>query len=401
MINKDKTDIFSVAKYNSNGHWNTSQKGDIILSISALSQVLLGIVQGAFIVLGMDMELSTYYRVILSAIAIVVSVPILLKRKMTLVLITYLITFVIYIIHVLAFPDTIEYWHKEALRFTLPISIPCTLCILAIRDRYVFYYILRIIAYASGFFCLLYGYSVFTGLYDIGFSYNQGIGYSVLFPILVLAYDRKWYSIIFASILFMILLLYGSRGPVMSLALFGAYVLITKRKYGLAILLVLFLIFGVSFLNSSLQSHGLSSRTLELYLSGEIDMENGRDVLKAQIMKGIQDKPTGWGLFGDRVITNGANNAHSLIREVLAEFGVYMGSLVLFLFAFSIIRCFFRIRGADRDMFALFLFAGVAPTLVSGSYLTNTFFAVFVGVMFLLERREKRMHISFSTIQDS
>lgn len=387
MVNSD---IFKIVRSRNNGQWNKSQRGDLLLSFTALSQFLWGIVQGALIVLGMDTELSTLYRVILSAISVIVSMPVLIKRKASLIVITYAITLSVYVLHMAFYPETIEYWHKEAFRFTIPISIPSALCVIAVRERYVFYYVLRIIAYLSGLLCLFYGLSVFTGRYDIGFSYNQGLGYSILFPILVLFYDRKWYSLAFAAVLFIILLLYGSRGPVMSLALFVAYYLFTKRKYGLTVIIVLVLFFGASILNSAFQSQGLSSRTLELYLSGELDTENGRDVLKQQIDKGIEAKPAGWGLFGDRVITNGANNAHNIVREIIAEFGVYLGPVVLLSFVFVILHCFFKLRGADRDMFAMFLFACVAPTLVSGSYLTNTAFAVFIGVMILLPRSYKR-----------
>ena len=384
------SDIFTIARSRNDGHWSKSERGDLILSFTALSQILLGIVQGVFIVLGMNMELSTFYRVILSAISVAVSVPILIKRKSALILITYGITLLIYVIHIAVFPETIEYWHKEAFRFTIPISIPCALCVIAVKDRYIFYYVLRILAYLAGLLCMFTGLSILTGRYDIGFSYNQGLGYTVLFPILVLYYERKWYSLTFAAVLFLILLLYGSRGPVLSLALFIAYYLFTKRKYGLTIIIVFALFFGASILNSALQSQGLSSRTLELYLSGELDTENGRDALRQQINKGIEANPSGYGLFGDRVITHGANNAHSIVREMTAEFGVYFGPIVLLLFVFIILRCLYKLRGADRDMFAMFLFACVSPTLVSGSYLTNTNFAVFMGVLFMLYPKSKR-----------
>lgn len=381
-MKKNDDNIFSVAK--GSGGWTKEQRGDLLLSLAALSQILLGIAQGVLIVFGMPEEMSTIFRVVASAVTMAISFPLLLRRKWLLVLIVYVIVFLIYCLHLLAFPETIEYWHKEALRFTLPISIPSALCIIAVRDRHVFYYVLKIMAYISGGLCLMYGYSVFTGRYDIGFSYNQGIGYSLLFPMLVLFYERKKYSIIFGVILLLILLLYGSRGPVLSLVLFGAYYLFTKKKYGLGLLAIVFLLFGAALLNSFFESQGLSSRTLELYTSGHIDIDNGRDVIDTQIERGIRARPTGWGLFGDRVITNGANNAHSLVKEVIAEFGVYLGPVVLFLFALKILTEMIKLKSGDKDMFALFLFACVAPVLVSGSYLTNTNFALFIGVMVLL-----------------
>ena len=386
-------DISVFTQWKKPEHWSISQKGDLVLSSCALSQILLGIVQGVLIAYGMDEKSSTLYRVVLSAIPVLIAFPILIKRKATLVVSIYFIIILIYAFHTIAFPSTIVYWHKEATRFTLPISVPCALCVIAVKEKQVFYYVLKLLAYISGFLCLLYGLSIYTGRYDIGFSYNQGIGYALLFPILVLFYDRKWYSLFFSAILMLICLLYGSRGPILSIGLFVVYYLFVKKKYFYMIALALFLLVGISFLESFIESQGLSSRTLELYLSGDLDNDNGRDVITAEIMKGINQRPlTGWGIFGDRVITGGANYAHSLIREIWAEFGLYLGTLILGLFAFKIIKTFLKLQGVDRDMFSLFLFACVAPVLVSGSYLTNTNFAVFIGVMYMLSPNKKRLY---------
>lgn len=370
--------------------WSSSQWTDVVLSLVALSQIVLSAVQGVFIAVGMPEEMASTYRVYLSAISIIVAVPFLLKRHFALTLITYLVVLAIYAMHSVAFPETIAFWKAEAFKFTLPICIPTALSVISIKDRYIFYYYLKIVAYITGFLSLLYGLRVFFGIYDLGFSYNQGFGYMLLFPIIVLFYQRKWYSLLFAAVLFFLLLLYGARAPLLSLAAFFVYVLISQKKYGLLITLIVLVGISIPIFTSTLESYGLSSRTLELYMTGNLNDDNGRDVIRDEVMKGIHQNPYGWGLFGDRVITHGDNYAHSFIREILADFGLFLGIPLLLLFLFELVRCYKKVKNGDRDLYMLFLCACFIPTLVSGSYLTSTNFAIFIGVMILLPNFYKR-----------
>ena len=366
--------------------WNGSQRIDAVLSLVALSQIVLSTVQGVLIAMGMPEEMASTYRVYMSAISIIVGVPFLLKRRFVLVIGTYLVVLAIYAVHTVAFPATVVFWKAEAFKFTLPICIPTALCIVSIKDRTIFFYYLKVIAYITGFLSLLYGLRVFLGIYDLGFSYNQGYGYMLLFPIIVLLYQKTWYSLLFAGVLFLLLLLYGARAPLLSLGVFFVYVLLRQKKYGLLIALAVLVAVAVPILYTTLESYGLSSRTLELYLSGNLDADNGRDVIREQVMKGAHQNPYGWGLFGDRVITHGENNAHSFIREILAEFGLYIGPLVLLFFFYQILRRFLKLKDGDKDMYMLFLCSCFIPTLVSGSYLTSSNLALFVGIMFLLPK---------------
>lgn len=366
--------------------WTSSQKIDAVLSLVALSQIVLSALQGAFIAMGMPETVSTTFRVYLSAFFIIAGFPFLLKRRFKLVFITYLVAFVVYLIHIVAFPATVKFWEAEAFRFTLPICIPTALSIISIKDRYIFYYFLKVVAYITGFLSLLYGLKVFLGLYDLESSYNQGYGYMLLFPIIVLFYQRKWYSLAFATVLFLLLLLYGARAPLLSIGVYFIYVLFREKKYGLLFVLVVLAGIAIPILYSTLESYGLYSRALELYMAGELDSDNGRDVIKEQIMRGIHQNPYGWGLFGDRVITHGENYAHNFFREILAEFGLYIGPLVLIFFFYLILTGFFKVKAGDKDMYVLFFCACFIPMLVSSSYLTDTNFAILIGVMFLLPK---------------
>ncbi len=370
--------------------WSSSQKGDLILSIVALSQLLLATLQGVMIAMGMDKDVSTTYRVVMSAFTIVVSIPILLKRNPKKLILVFFIALLVMGIHMLFFPETIKYWEKEAFRFTFPICIPTAMCVVSIRDRYIFYYVLKYLSYVSGFLCLVYCGRILLGLYDLEFSYNQGIGYILLFPILVLFYQQRWFSVLFSAVLFLLLLMFGSRAPLVSIGLFFVYTLLSEKKIGVLFIIILLIIAIIPLLLSFIESMGFSSRTLELYLSGDLNSDNGRDDVSSLIWAGIKQNPYGWGLFGDRVATYGETYAHSIVREIICDLGVILGPIVLLLFFYNVVVLLFKLKGGDRDIYALFAFACLAPILFSGSFLTNVDFYLFVGLFFLLKKGIKR-----------
>ena len=252
--------------------WNKSQRIDALLSIIALSQIIIGAIQGTFIAIGMPEEMASEYRVYFSAFMILIAVPFLLKRNVKLVVIIYLVALFIYWIHSLFFPRTIEYWINEGFRFTFPISIPTLLSVISIKDKSILFYHLKITAVFTGILCLIYGGAVFLGFFSLGdsYDYNQGYGYMLLFPIIVLFYHRKWYSLFFSCILFLLLLFYGGRGPLLSVALFFFYYLVSQKKFlQLAVILSLIII-AIPILASTVQSFGISSKVLEYMVEGEL-----------------------------------------------------------------------------------------------------------------------------------
>ena len=381
-----KTEIFDIAK--KYRPWSRSQKIDALLSLVALSQLFLSALQGTLVIIGMPEKMASDNRVYLSAITIIIAFPFLLSRKPKLVILTYFFAFTLYYFHILFFPKTIAFWMAEAFRFTLPICIPTALCIVSIKDRYIFYYYLRIIAYITGFLSLLFGIFAYIGAATLSenYDYSQGFGYMLLFPIIVLFYQKRWYSLVFSAILLILLIVYGGRGPLLSVVLFFVYVLIKQRRFVLMGVLVGAVAVGIPILASKVKSLGITSRMLDLMLTGELAQDNGRDAINETIERGILQKPFGWGLFGDRVITNGLNYAHSFYREILAECGIYLGGLLLFIFAIEVIRRFKTVKDADRDMYVLFFFACFVPILFSGSYLTSSNFALFIGLAILLPK---------------
>lgn len=381
--NKDPFNNLVVGNFK---EWTLSQKHDYYLSMIAVSQVFFALVQFLLIAYDISPEASTRYRIIMSAAAIIASLPLLVKRNLLLCCIVYFIVGLIYVFHILLFPDTIPYWGDEGFKFLLPISIPIVLCMVSIKNIDFFYLAVKHISYACAILGLLFGFRTLTGSFVLN-QYSMGFGYCILLPMLILLYQRKVYSIIISLLLFVLLVVYGSRGPLLAVAIFLLYMLINKKSYGLVGLIIVLGIGGFATFVSYLQSLGISSRTISMFLEGNLDAQTNRDTISQKALEIINQKPImGYGLFGDRKPVG--DWCHNIILEVFCDFGVILGSVLLLVFFYFIIMAFVKLKGINKDIFAMFIAYALVPMFVSSSYLTNSNFAIFVGFLFLIYKNK-------------
>lgn len=380
--NKDPFSNLDIDKFK---NWTPSQKADYFLSIIALSQIFFALFQFLLITFEMSQEESTKYRILMSAFAIVASLPFILRRNFKLCVIVYLLVGLVYVFHMLIFPDTIPYWRNEGFKFLIPISIPIILCMVSIKNINFFILALKHISYACSILGLLFGLRTLTGRFVLS-EYSMGFGYCILLPMLVLFYQRKIYSIIISFLLFMLLVVYGSRGPLLTIAVFLLYILISKKSFGLVGLIVVIGLAGFNVFVSYIDSLGISSRTISMILGGNLDAESNRDVISQKAIDLINANPiTGYGLFGDRKPIG--DWCHNILLEVFCDFGVILGSILLLLFFYGVIWAFIKLKGINKDIFAMFIAYALVPMFVSNSYLTDSNFALFVGLLFLILRR--------------
>ena len=100
-------------------------------------------------------------------------------------------------------------------------------------------------------------------------------------------------------------------------------------------------------LSKVLENAGISSRTINILLSGAEAVTNntGRSVIWGNCQKAIIEKPwTGYGIGGERnlyllgtqyISVLGGVYAHNFCYEILLDFGVVIGSLVLLIIAWK------------------------------------------------------------------
>ena len=89
----------------------------------------------------------------------------------------------------------------------------------------------------------------------------------------------------------------------------------------------------------------------------------------------------GLGLAGDRLLVGGY--VHNFFIEVLAHFGVVMGSILLVWF---MVRLIMSVKNNTKhihkyEMIIIWIALGLAPLMVSSSYLININFWILLGLM--------------------
>lgn len=373
-----------------------SLKTDQYIAFAVLLQSFLVILQQVLIaVFHMPPEATTIYRVVLTAIPLSVAIAITIYRKWSVFLIVYSIAVLILLLHIVIFPDNYIYIKQNSLRFLLPIVIPNVLCLMYLKDIEVVESALYKISWFTTFLAFVYVINFFSGRFLIE-TYSMSFSYGLLLPMLSLYSHKRWYSMAAALFLFVIVISIGSRGAAIVFVLFVVYDTFQyNKKYIIPsiITIVVFYLFLPS-LASWLDTIGISSRTLNLLLGDEIGYMSGRDSIYDNALAVFWNSPIkGVGLFGDRVFLDGAY-VHNFILELYLNWGIIVATLILFYFAWKFIVTYIKSDKENKNILVKYLFAGVAPLMASGSYLTDYDLGVFIGVLFLISRQNKMKAIS-------
>lgn len=254
-----------------------------------------------------------------------------------------------------------------------------------------------------------YWYGV-TGLVEAEMSYSVSFGYEVLPFALVFLYmalkEKKALDITASLLCIFMILAGGSRGPVLFIGLFFVlYVSIQlkhSRKKALILLAIILgtivlyftydaILLGLSALISKM---GLSSRFITKLLSGEISNDSGRSRIWAAAASMIK-KPFGYGALGSRPVICDiimVGYPHSIIYEILIDYGVIVGTVILLvLLQKSLSILFFKNSGEWTGVFMIF-FCSASSLFISLTYWSvPTFWACLgIGVNCLIDTKKKR-----------
>lgn len=260
-----------------------------------------------------------------------------------------------------------------------------------------------------------YWYGVGLGMENgtIKMSYSVSFGYQVLPFALLFLYDaietKKIKDIVPSAACIVLILIGGSRGPILFLALFlTLYVAVkinsSKRKLlmiiGLGIIGILIFVFYdylIYALAGILSKFGLSSRFLTKLISGTITSDSGRGILWEAALKMIKENPFGYGFMGARHIIGNiivAGYPHSIILEMWIEYGVIFGSLILaFLFCSSLKIIFNKKTDKWKGLFLVY-FSSACCLLLSLTYWSVPTFwtALGIGVSFWTSKKNFQTH---------
>ena len=290
--------------------------------------------------------------------------------------------------------------------------------------------ILNVLRYSGFFMYLYYGRILLQSLaqgywtdssnkgFDIRMSYSLSFGYNVLIFALAFLYAglerRSLIDLGFGGIGVVMILLGGSRGPILDIAIFVLlymFIKINDRKRK-ALLMTAVAVFGILFLltykyllmaaAAVIGKFGLSSRFIDMMIEGSVSNDNGRELIWKTAIGMIKEHPLGYGAMGTRHVIGDiifVGHPHQIFLEILVDFGVIFGTLLILWLLLSSARIILsKQTGAWKGIFVVF-FARACQLLVSLTYWHSIglWAAIAVGVC-AYSNRKKGSKISWGKI---
>ncbi len=240
-------------------------------------------------------------------------------------------------------------------------------------------------------------------LYILGIAridgYNTSIGYSVLLPEMILLSNIKLKkgvlkiaSVISLISFMLVVVLFGSRGPIVTIIAYIVYDSIRSLKYEkrknrkalgwIAILLALIIVVVffssiMSFILSVADKFGMHSRTLRLF-ANDFSHLSGRENQYNLVISAIKEHPLLIrGIAGDTVVTGGIYS-HNLILELLCEFGVVFGLIAVLIIVIRAIRSLLFVDYHEKKFLVITLFGSIVPLMFSSTLWMNCIFWMWI-----------------------
>lgn len=234
-------------------------------------------------------------------------------------------------------------------------------------------------------------------------SYSILFGYQLLFFLIMFLYSsfkhKKISDILITLAYFIMLFIGGSRGPiifVVNFILLYWFLEFLNRNNFLKYknkLIVFFLIGSVLyyfrnnilvFISNQINMIGFSSRFIDKILLGTISSDSGRSIIWEKAIEMIEKNPFGYGGMGTRhVITDliFAGYPHSVILEILVDFGIFFGGIILAVFLINTLIMFFDKKRTEwRGIFLIFLSSSFCLFLSLTYWNNNTFWGT-IGIV--------------------
>lgn len=242
-------------------------------------------------------------------------------------------------------------------------------------------------------------------------SYSVTFGYEVLIFALVFLYsaltEKRLSDIIAAVADIVMILIGGSRGPILFIGLFFILFILgggndTGRKWLKLVLVALaaglIYVFYVPLMQAAmrvLDHFHVSSRFIKMMLNGTITSDSNRMTIWKAAMRMIRDNPFGYGAMGSRHVIYKyvyAGYPHSIILEFLIDYGVIVGGILLLGMIGNSISLLFSPR--KKEWFGVFLpfFSAACAMLISLTYWSRPEFwsCVAIGVCCRMTTKQNR-----------
>lgn len=227
-------------------------------------------------------------------------------------------------------------------------------------------------------------------------SSNMVFSYTLIIPLFLHMNEffnsRKKIYIMISILELLLLFSYGSRGAFIAILGFIAGNLIfinnkwlkPKILIPILILIVAFIFFilndGFQNLFDLLMKSGKYNRNLDMLANGTFFSNNGRfDIYILYFNKIMMHPFIGWGIASDFVI---GEFQHNIIIEVLFEFGLILGSILIIGLLYTFYKIFKEPNRKKKELLIIFIACGIIPLMFSSSYIEWIPFWCYLGISF-------------------
>jgi len=322
--------------------------------------------------------------------------PSVFRRKGKTFIYIYSVSIIIFLLNIMIFPKNIEYLSEIILYYFL-INIPTFVFYLAIIDKTIFFRLLIKSAYYQISLVILFFLTRNLSVHN----YDMVFSYLALMPVVFLLYKyfkfKKVLDLALSIFGIFAILAMGSRGPIVSIILFffiynifeiNINKISLKKTFALTSGVVLFLIiiFNWNLFIKKLYSYfmdiGIFSRTIYIFANlDNIDFSAGRISIYKESLNAISSNPIlGLGIGGDRVILGGTY-PHNIVLEVLINYGVIIGVIIICCLLFTIVNDFIFTKGEIKHLSSIYFSIGFIPLIFSSSYLISTNFWIYLAII--------------------
>ena len=268
---------------------------------------------------------------------------------------------------------------------------------LDIKRFYNFFYYISVVAvFMCAFYELLYAQSAsYTGDVDTS-EYNMELAYSILPHVLMVSWRalKRFVLLNIAPMLLglMLLLSFGTRGPVICAIVFIAIYLLfirpSKYQKTMRIITVACAVYAMSFLEQFMTfmqlmtfQLGMSTRIFDKYFEGELEDSSGRDYIRETLLRelSIDNSLFGHGVLGSYPFVN--TYPHNIVLEFLFSFGWVWGIAILFCIVYIIAKMLINTHQCEINVtFGIILvIASILKLCFSSTFVDDALFFMLLG----------------------
>lgn len=309
-----------------------------------------------------------------------------------------------YMFTVLFFPENLPYIKDTFLR-VVTILFLTSILIAKLRDLSWLKKYMTLLAYPTiiagvmgGLFISYFGH-VTTSEYE-GDSYAMSLSYAVLIAVMWLLHsffkDASLKALVFAIVGVVVIILYGSRNPLLAIGTYIFVELFDKAEYAKKTSTRIFYkvvlsiggvmaVFYKSILRALLalsSELGFNSRTLNMLTDDTVDMTN-RDTIHKQLWDLINENPlTGLGIQGDMAQMD--EMAHGLYLSIISTYGYVIGiAFLIYLFS-NCLAALKRAKGLDHQILVLYICLVIPRGFSGGDMWQSDVFWWLMALLFVI-----------------